>query len=243
MQKHRVEDISKLVSLQEDFRKRVDELSRGDERLGELEKLLDDSIGHLTGMAVMLSSNRREVADDVEGAMGNLLKQLGMPNAKFQVKLSTLDSFAPRGKDHAEFLFTANRQTNPENIGKIASGGELSRVMLSLKSLLSDNRSLPTIFFDEIDSGVSGEIATRVGEILSGMGKRMQVINITHLPQVAALGNRHYHVYKEDDGKSTITRIKLLNNDERLNEVARLLSGAEITNASLDNARELMGIA
>ena len=243
MQKHRVENVTGLVTLRNDFREKVDALSRRDERLEELEKLLDESIKHLSGFAGILSSNRREVADDVEGAMSALLKQLGMPNARFQVKLSTLDSFSPRGKDHAEFLFTANRQTSPENIGKIASGGELSRVMLSLKSLLSDNRSLPTIFFDEIDSGVSGEIATRVGEILAGMGKRMQVINITHLPQVAALGNRHYHVYKEDDGNSTITRIKLLNNDERLNEVARLLSGAEITSASLENARELMGIA
>lgn len=243
MQKHRVEDITTLIKIREDFRIKVDMLSRGDERLEELEKLLDESIGHLSGFAAMISANRRDVADDAEGEMNSLLKQLGMPNARFQVKLSTLEAFAPKGKDHADFLFTANRQTNPENIGKVASGGELSRVMLSLKSLLSDNRSLPTIFFDEIDSGVSGEIATRVGEILAGMGKKMQVINITHLPQVAALGNRHYYVYKEDDGKSTITHIKLLNNEERLNEVARLLSGTEITNASLENARELMGIA
>lgn len=243
LQKHRVEDVNSLVEIRDQFRVKVDQLSRGDERMEELERLLDESITHLSRFASMISANRREVADEVEQEMNTLLQQLGMPNARFLVKLSTLDSFAPRGIDHAEFLFTANRQTSPENLGKVASGGELSRVMLSLKSLLSDNRNLPTIFFDEIDSGVSGEIATRVGEILAGMGKKMQVINITHLPQVAALGSRHYHVYKEDDGKSTITRIKLLSKEERLNEVARLLSGAEITRASLENARELMGDA
>lgn len=240
MQKHRVETSDELIELRDTFRKKSDELSRSDERLGELETELDKSVDHLTQYASMISANRREATGEVEREMTSLLKQLGMPNARFAVRLTMLDTFGPSGKDHADFLFTANRQVAPESLGRIASGGELSRVMLSLKSLLSDNRSLPTIFFDEIDAGVSGETAAMVGEILSGMGVKMQVINITHLPQVAALGSRHYFVYKEDEGDSTITRLKLLHEGERLNEIARLLSGAEITEASLQNARELM---
>ena len=142
--------------------------------------------------------------------------------------------------DQADFLFSANKQVAPENLAKIASGGELSRVMLSLKSLLTKNNNLPTIIFDEIDSGVSGEVADKVGQILSGMGKYMQVVNITHLPQVASRGTRHYHVYKDDTGESTITRIKLLSMDERIIEVARLLSGSEVTETAIKNAKELL---
>jgi len=128
----------------------------------------------------------------------------------------------------------------PENLVKTASGGELSRVMLSLKSLLTKNTNLPTIIFDEIDAGVSGEVADKVGQILSGMGKYMQVVNITHLPQVASRGTRHFHVYKDDTGDSTVTRIKLLTPDERILEVARLLSGSEVTPTALKNAKELL---
>lgn len=241
MQKHRVETSEALIELCDSFRKQTEELSRTDERLEYLESELDKSKSRLTQYASVISANRMEATGEVENDMTILLQQLGMPNARFGVRLTMLESFGPAGKDHADFLFTANRQVAPESLGRIASGGELSRVMLSLKSLLSDNRSLPTIFFDEIDAGVSGETAAMVGEILSGMGKKMQVINITHLPQVAALGSRHYYVYKDDDGESTITHLKLLTEGERLKEVARLLSGAVITEASLQNARELMG--
>jgi DNA repair protein RecN (Recombination protein N) len=131
----------------------------------------------------------------------------------------------------------------PENLAKIASGGELSRVMLSLKSLLTKNTNLPTIIFDEIDSGVSGEVADKVGQILSSMGKYMQVINITHLPQVASRGAKHFHVFKDDSGDSTITRIKLLSGEERIFEVARLLSGSEVTETAIKNALELLQAA
>ena len=145
--------------------------------------------------------------------------------------------------DNADFLFSANKQVAPENIAKVASGGELSRVMLSLKSLLTKNNNLPTIIFDEIDSGVSGEVADKVGQILSDMGRYMQVINITHLPQVASRGTKHYHVYKDDIGDSTITRVKLLSHEERIIEVAKLLSGSEVTETAIKNARELLKAA
>jgi DNA repair protein RecN (Recombination protein N) len=142
--------------------------------------------------------------------------------------------------DAIEFLFSANRQVEPEELARCASGGELSRVMLCLKSVLASSSGLPAIIFDEIDSGVSGEVASMVGNILAEMGKNMQVINITHLPQVASRGGMHYHVYKEESDHSTITRVRLLNDDERVKEVARLLSGSTITEAAMRNARELL---
>lgn len=240
LHKHRVETVSELVETRENIRRRVDEISLSDEKIEKLSKQLIQHESALKSLSSDISLNRNEVIEGVELEMDRLLKALGMPNAKFEVELSRLDDYTPSGLDHADFKFSANKQIVPENIAKVASGGELSRVMLSLKSLLTDNKKLPTIFFDEIDSGVSGEVATKVGQILSLMGKKMQVINITHLPQVAAHATLHYFVYKEDEGDSTITHIKLLDKDERLNEVARLLSGNEITKASIDNARELI---
>jgi DNA repair protein RecN (Recombination protein N) len=163
-----------------------------------------------------------------------------MPNARFRIVLAKTKDFTNNGKDTADFQFSANKQIEPESIVKIASGGELSRVMLSLKSLMTKNKNLPTIIFDEIDSGVSGEVADKVGQILSGMGRYMQVVNITHLPQVASRGTVHYHVFKEEKEDSTITRIKLLSPAERIQEIARLLSGSEITETAVRNAKELI---
>ncbi|HDZ40583.1 MAG TPA: DNA repair protein RecN [Bacteroidetes bacterium] len=240
MQKHRVEDTKSLIEIREELRNAISGIETSDERLSELEQMLDKRLGRLNELANKISENRNYHLPFIEEKMKNLLVQLGIPNGRFEIKLVQKDSFSENGRDHAEFLFSANKQTLPENIGKVASGGELSRVMLSLKSLLTDNKSLPTIFFDEIDAGVSGDVATRVGNILEEMGKKMQVINITHLPQVAAHGTMHYHVYKEDEADSTITHIKLLDDKEKLREVARLLSGNEITKASLENARELI---
>lgn len=240
MQKHRVADIKSLIEKKEEIRNIVSGIETSDERLAELEEMLDKMLSRLNELANQISENRNYQIPAIEKQMNDLLIQLGIPNGRFEIKLIQKDDFSNYGRDHAEFLFSANKQTIPENIGRVASGGELSRVMLSLKSLLTDNKSLPTIFFDEIDAGVSGDMATRVGNILSSMGKNMQVINITHLPQVAAHGTMHYYVYKEDEDESTITHIKLLNEKERLMEVARLLSGNEITRASLENARELI---
>ncbi|MBN2632302.1 MAG: DNA repair protein RecN [Bacteroidales bacterium] len=240
IQKHRVSGIAGLIAKREEIRKIVTALAVGDEKMAEMEKLLSADHEKLTQMADILSEKRNNVVPDVESRITELLKNLGMPNARFRINISRHEGFSPSGTDHADFLFSANKQVEPENLAKTASGGELSRVMLSLKSLLTKNINLPTIIFDEIDSGVSGEVADKVGQILSGMGKYMQVINITHLPQVAARGYRHYHVYKDDTGDSTITRVKRLSHDERIIEVARLLSGSEITDTSLKNAKELI---
>lgn len=240
MQKHKTVNLKELIVKREEMKKIIETLHVSDERLAEMEILLKKDLENLGKLAEELSSKRKNVLHDVEKRITELLKQLGMPNARFRVRMSEMSDYSASGRDHADFLFSANKQVEPENLAKIASGGELSRVMLSLKSLLTKNINLPTIIFDEIDSGVSGEVADKVGQILSAMGKYMQVVNITHLPQVAARGTRHYHVYKDDTGDSTITRLKLLSAGERVVEVARLLSGSEITDTAIKNAEELI---
>ncbi len=243
IQKHRVGNLNELIIKQEEIKNFIRAIVSSDERLAELESLLENAVNSLKIISEEMSDKRRNVLPDIELKITELLKQLGMPNAKFRISLSQLKEFTPSGIDQADFLFSANKQIAPENLAKIASGGELSRVMLSLKSLLTKNNNLPTIIFDEIDSGVSGEVADKVGQILAGMGKYMQVINITHLPQIASRGTKHYHVYKDDTDDSTFTRVKLLSTDERILEVARLLSGSEVTETAMKNARELLKAA
>lgn len=243
IQKHRAANLNELIIKKEEINNLILTIVSSDERLTELESLLTQEAAMLTGISAEMSKSRRSVLPDIELKITDLLKQLGMPNAKFRISLTHLPEYNSTGIDQADFLFSANKQIVPENLAKIASGGELSRVMLSLKSLLTKNNNLPTIIFDEIDSGVSGEVADKVGQILAGMGKYMQVINITHLPQVASQGNKHYHVYKDDTDDSTFTRIKLLSPNERIIELARLLSGSEVTETAMKNARELLKAA
>jgi DNA repair protein RecN (Recombination protein N) len=240
IQKHRVKDVEELITKREEISGLIKSIVSGDERLAELESILQEEHDKLQKTALKMSEKRSAVLPGIEEKVTGLLKQLGMPDAKFRIKLSQDGEFTVSGIDHADFMFSANRQVPPENLARIASGGELSRVMLSLKSLLTQYNNLPTIIFDEIDSGVSGEVADKVGQILSGMGKYMQVVNITHLPQVASRGGKHYHVYKDNDKNSTITRVRLLSPEERILEVARLLSGSEVTEAAMRNARELL---
>ncbi len=243
IQKHRAHNLNELIVIKEEISNLIKSIISSDERLAELETLIENEIKTLGRVSNEISDMRLKVIPDIELKITELLKQLGMPNAKFRISLSQLQDFTPSGIDQADFLFSANKQIAPENLAKIASGGELSRVMLSLKSLLTKNNNLPTIIFDEIDSGVSGEVADKVGQILAGMGKYMQVINITHLPQVASQGTKHYHVYKDDTEDSTFTRVKLLSPDERILELARLLSGSEVTETAMKNARELLKAA
>ena len=172
--------------------------------------------------------------------MVSLLRQLGIQNVRFVVQHSRLGDFSEDGSDRILFLFSANRQSPPMELSRVASGGEISRVMLSLKSLIAKTRSLPTIIFDEIDSGVSGEIAGKVGNIMKDMSAHMQVINITHLPQIAGKGDQQFLVYKEDIENATHTRIRLLDRDERVHEIARMLSSDGLTEAAVKNARELL---
>lgn len=243
IRKHRAGNLDELLIKQAEIREHIKLSGSSDDRLKELDKMLADAEVSLRSAAGEISSRREAVVPDIEKKITELLIQLGMPGGRFRIVLSQLPGLSLTGIDQADFLFSANRQIPPENLARIASGGELSRVMLSLKSLLTRNTNLPTIIFDEIDAGVSGEIADKVGQILAKMGKYMQVINITHLPQVASRGSKHYHVYKDESGDETITRIKLLSEHERIIEVARLLSGSEITETAIKNATELLQAA
>jgi len=240
IQKHRLKDTDELILKKAEIENKIMSIVTGDDRLNELSSVVKSSRESLSALADGISGKRKSALPEIESRITELLRHLGMPNARFGIALSRTKDFTSSGTDTVDFLFSSNKQTEPENLARIASGGELSRVMLSLKSLLTRSKNLPTIIFDEIDSGVSGEIADKVGQILSGMGKYMQVVNITHLPQVASRGTVHYHVYKEDTGDSTITRIKLLTAGERIREVARLLSGSEVTETAIKNAKELI---
>jgi DNA repair protein RecN (Recombination protein N) len=240
IQKHRVNNLEELLIKKDEIASIVSSIFSVDEKVLELERLLQKETENLKRISTEISAMREAVLPEIEKQVTEILRQLGMPNARFVIAMTRCDDYTPSGLDQADFLFTANRQIAPDNLAKIASGGELSRVMLSLKSFITKNNNLPTIIFDEIDSGVSGEVADKVGQILSAMGKYMQVINITHLPQVASRGSKHYHVYKSETDDTTITMIRLLSPDERVMEVARLLSGSEVTNVALENARELL---
>jgi DNA repair protein RecN (Recombination protein N) len=240
MQKHRCRDIDELLAVQHKIEEAVASTADTDERLEELRRRRDSAFDNAAGLAAGLSEARTISSAPLSEAITGMLRRLGIPHARFEISLRRLEMPGPSGIDDLQFLFSANRQVDPEELSRCASGGELSRVMLCLKSVLANSSGLPAIIFDEIDSGVSGEVASMVGSILADMGKSMQVINITHLPQVAARGQIHYHVYKEENDHSTITRVRLLNDEERIREVARLLSGSTVTEAALRNARELL---
>ena len=240
MQKHRCRDLSGLLERQKQLEESVAATGDIDEKIGELKKRADRAYEEAAKLAGRLSAARRAAVAPLAREITSLLQKLGIPHARFEVRVTGLATPGPAGLDRVDFLFSANRQVDPEELSRCASGGELSRVMLCLKSVLASSSGLPAIIFDEIDSGVSGEVASMVGSILSDMGNTMQVINITHLPQVASRGNLHYHVYKEESDHSTITRVRLLSDDERVTEVARLLSGSTITEAAMRNARELL---
>ena len=187
-----------------------------------------------------LSVKRQSVVGEIEVRVIRQLLQLGMPNSKFKVEISSLLSPGSHGMDTVSFLFTANKNGVLCEISKVASGGEMSRVMLAIKALISKSKALPTIIFDEIDAGVSGDIAERMGIILKEISADMQVINITHLPQIAAKGDHHFLVYKQDSESETTTRLKLLTKSERIEELAKMLSGENITAAAILNAEELL---
>ena len=240
MQKHRCKDLDELMTKHRQIEENVSTLTDIDGSIGAMKKTADDLYSEVLRLAGQMSQARNKAASPLAGEITKMLHVLGMPYAVFRTRISSLSEPGPSGLDKADFLFSANRQVEPEELSHIASGGELSRVMLCLKSILASSSGLPAIIFDEIDSGVSGEVASMVGNILADMGKSMQVINITHLPQVASKGTVHYHVYKEESDHSTITRVRLLNDDERVTEVARLLSGSRITDAAIRNARELL---
>ena len=218
-------------------------MDNSDEYIKQLQKEEQECRSLLERISGKLTEKRSMAAKKVEKEVISSLKMLGMPNVRFQVHISATESPTPKGMDKVSFLFSANLGSDMQNISHVASGGETARVMLSLKAILSGAVSLPTIIFDEIDTGVSGHIAESMANIMHKMGQQgRQVISITHLPQIAALGQHHYKVWKEDTDKITRSHITYLGQEERITELANMLSGSNVTKEAMNNARALLGL-
>lgn len=239
-QKHHVQNVNELIEITEQFRKRLLTITLADETISRLEAQLKNEYKDVLEKAAILTSKRQEAAQAVEKEMRPRLIPLGMPNVRFIVELSPRKEPDETGADNVTFLFSANKNGQMQPVASIASGGEIARVMLSLKALISRKTHLPTILFDEIDTGVSGEIADKMGNIMQEMGTHMQVISITHLPQIAAKGKCHYKVFKQDNETETQSNIRLLTPEERIEEIAHMLSGTTLTDAAISNAKELL---
>ncbi|MDR0724855.1 MAG: DNA repair protein RecN [Prevotellaceae bacterium] len=238
-QKHRVATVRELLEKQNNYGASLNEIEDFDETISKIQKAVDYNHGKIKELAQQISELRQKTLPSIEKHVSSMLKSLGIPNIVFKVELSHSGHFSSDGADNIAFLFSANKDMPPREISKVASGGEMSRLMLTLKSLLVKGSNLPTIIFDEIDTGVSGEVADKMGNIIKELSKKAQVINITHLPQIAAKGDTHYLVYKEDTPTTTHTKVRKLNDDERIIEIAKMLSGSKITEAAMIHAREL----
>ena len=239
--KHHVESVAQLIELMQGFEQKLSMLTQGDDRLEHLTAEVEKSRQQVMEQAEVLSQVRRKAANQVEQEIVTRLALLGMPNVRFAVEIGRRKEPGTHGMDTVNFLFSANKNAHMQSISNVASGGETARVMLSLKAMIAGAVKLPTIIFDEIDTGVSGEIADRMADIMQEMGhNERQVISITHLPQIAARGNVHYKVYKEDSDTETNSHIRCLTAEERVEEIAHMLSGATLTEAALANARALL---
>jgi len=239
-QKHRVASVTDLLDIQDDFARRLDLIENFDDRISSLQTQIDELEKQLAAEAERLSQRRRAVGSLIEEKTEAMLHELGMPNGRFEVSFAATDDFTSRGRDKIEFLFSANKNRSPQPVAEIASGGEISRLMLVIKSLVAASQALPTIIFDEIDTGISGEIARKMGEIMQTMSASMQVVAITHLPQIASKGKTHYKVFKDESGETTQTRIACLTADERIVEIAEMIAGKNPSRSALDSARELL---
>ena len=223
-----------------DEAERLTRIENYDEELAALKHEVDEAESQVRNLAEQLTRVRRQSAANISSTLTERVKPLGMPHLQFEIEVSTRPQFDETGGDAIRFLFSANKNQPLQPVSEVASGGEISRLMLSLKALVAHAMALPTIVFDEVDTGVSGEIADKMARIMRDMSRCMQVISITHLPQVAAWGQTHYRVYKSDTATATATHLVRLTDSERVEEIARMLSGSSLTAAALDNARELL---
>lgn len=243
MQKHHVKTDTELIEIAENYRQQLDMITSSDERISELENKKKKLYDSVIRKAEVLTALRTESAGKIQSQMESLLIPLGMPNVKFAVEICRKKEPDINGLDAVNFLFSANKNGTLQNVASIASGGEIARVMLSLKAMIAGAVKLPTIIFDEIDTGVSGSIAEKMALIMQDMGRQnRQVLSITHLPQIAARGNAHYKVYKEDTETGTNSHIIRLTDEERIDEIANMLSGSTMTEAARNNARSLLGL-
>lgn len=240
-QKHHVNSVEELVRLQEDYKTTLDNVENSDVALEELENSMKESLAKVSKTADELTKKRKASIKTIVSDIAERLKALALPNVSFNIEIKKKE-ISSNGCDDVEFLFSANPGTPLRPISEIASGGEIARVMLSLKAMLSGAVKLPTIIFDEIDTGVSGRIAEQMAVIMKEMGHcDRQIISITHLPQIAAQGSNHYKVYKEQDNNETHSHLTHLTDDERIQEIAQMLSGSNVTEAAINNAKELLG--
>ncbi len=239
-QKHHVKTVEELIQVREELSDKITAISNLDEQINKIKTEIAKIEKQLTLKAVALSVKRKASSMQMEKQVRSLLADLGMPNAVLQINCNDALDFNSFGRDRIQFLFSANKGIEVKELSKVASGGELSRLLLSLKSLLAQSASLPTILFDEIDTGVSGEVANKVGTILERMSKQMQVISITHLPQIASKGKEHLYVYKEELMDRTVTHIKKLSKQERVQEIAQMLSSKTPSAAAISNAKDLL---
>jgi DNA repair protein RecN (Recombination protein N) len=250
--KHRVTTNAELIAIQDDLSEKILQAVSGDDAVEKLQKQIASARAELEKIAVKLSANRKKAIPVIIQKVLANLTEMGMGNSAMQIEQIVAAPqppeggaevvLGPNGADNIRFMFSANKGHALADMSKVASGGELSRLMLSIKSIIAEYTALPTIIFDEIDTGVSGEVANKVGQVMERLAQNLQVITITHLPQIAGKGNSHYFVYKDDSAKTTYTRIKKLNNDERVIEIAKMLSGDKPGESALQNARELLGV-
>ncbi len=239
--KHHVETVEELIALRDQFRQQLDHLDNSSDEIEALRRQEQNAAITALSHAATLTALRKKAAQKVEKEMKSRLVPLGIPNVRFAVDVTPTEQLSEKGADKVAFLFSANTSTPMQPVAQIASGGEIARVMLSLKAMISGTVKLPTIIFDEIDTGVSGRVAEMMAKIMQEMGHTdRQVISITHLPQIAALGSHHYKVYKEETPEGTKSRMQLLSPDDRIQEIAQMLSGSDVTAAAISNAKALL---
>lgn len=240
--KYHVDSVSELIALRDELNRKLGDIENIDDRLQELQAAVDKATAKCKCFADVLSAKRVKSAKGIQNEVKDRLVALGMPNVRFEISISQT-TLGSDGQDAIDFLFSANKNGTIQQVAQVASGGEIARLMLSLKAMISGAVKLPTIIFDEIDTGVSGKIAEKMAQIMKEIGEHeRQVISITHLPQIAALGSTHYKVYKEDTAKGTVSHMLQLNDNERINEIAQMLSGSDITEAAVSNAKALLRI-
>ncbi|MFH0865010.1 MAG: DNA repair protein RecN [Bacteroidota bacterium] len=239
-QKHRVGTIEELLTMKDFYSEKLEVITSLDQHIAQLREKITSSEKSLSQLSGKITNGRKKTIPCIEKGITDIVHTLAIPDATFSIESKELPEYNSLGKDKVTFMFNANKGRERKELSKTASGGELSRLMLAVKSLISERKLLPTIIFDEIDQGVSGETADKVGNILKKMSATMQVVTITHLPQIACKGTSHFLVYKESDQKSAFTKIKLLDTKERIIEIAKMLSGDELTKAAVDNAKALL---
>ncbi|RIJ46714.1 DNA repair protein RecN [Maribellus luteus] len=240
LQKHNADNVAALIELRNELDQKISKVTGYDDEIRGKENELAGHSKILEEKAAMLSSIRKKAFPVIEKSVVEDLQQLGMSKIRFVVEHSLMADFGSEGKDEVAFLFSANADSAPDEISRIASGGEMSRLMLAIKNLLRSSKALPTIIFDEIDSGISGEVAMKMGTIIKSFSSTTQIINITHLPQIAARGDAHFRVYKLEENDRTITSIKQLTENERIEELAKMVGGDKLTDTTISAARELL---